>query len=177
MTSLKDRMIRAAKLDVNLYEEVEADKTAMSQAILVVLISSLGLGLGTISNGIPGLIWGTLFALGGWYLWAYLVYIIGTKLLPQEQTRSDHGELLRTIGFSASPGVLRAFAIIPGLGKVILFCVSAWMIIAMIIAVRQALDYNNTGRAILVCVIGWIIQFAVIFTLASVLGLDTFLKS
>ncbi|MCZ6554839.1 MAG: hypothetical protein O6759_01830, partial [Candidatus Dadabacteria bacterium] len=104
MASLIDRMVRAAKLDVNLYEEVEADKGSMRQAITVVVLSSVAGGIGSIGVlGISGLIFGTIFALIGWFIWAFLVYIIGTKLLPEPQTKSDMGELLRTIGFSSAP--------------------------------------------------------------------------
>lgn len=110
MANLVDRMVRASKLDANLYEEVEADKGAMSQAVVVVVLSSIASGIGTISIlGIKGLIIGTVSALIGWFVWAFLVFIIGTKLLPEPQTKSDIGELLRTIGFSSSPGVLRVF--------------------------------------------------------------------
>ena len=90
MASLLDRMVRAAKLDVNLYEEVEADKSAMGQALTVVVLSSVASGIGTIGIlGIQGLIIGTISALIGWFVWAYLTYFIGTKLLPEPQTKAD----------------------------------------------------------------------------------------
>jgi len=159
MSSFKDRIIRAAKLDVNLYEEVEADKGAMVQAMGVVVISSIAAGIGVTGiGGLGGILMGTITALIGWYVWAYLTYFIGTKILPEPQTKADHGELLRTIGFSSSPGLIRVFGIIPGLGKVVFLVASIWMLVAMVIAVRQALDYNSTLRAVGVCVIGWIIQ-------------------
>jgi hypothetical protein len=155
MSNFKERMIRAAKLDVNLYEEVEADKTAMKQAMGVVLLSSLAAGIGM---GGSNLIVGTIAALVGWYIWAYLTYFIGTKLLPEKQTEADHGELLRTIGFSSSPGLIRILGIIPGFNTVVFPVAGVWMLIAMVIAVRQALDYTSTLRALGVCLIGWIIQ-------------------
>lgn len=172
MASLLDRMVRAAKLDINLYEEVEADKSAMGQALTVVVLSSVASGIGTIGIlGIQGLIIGTISALIGWFVWAYLTYFIGTKLLPEPQTKADVGELLRTIGFSSAPGVLRIFGFIPFLGAIISFVASVWMLIAMIIAVRQALDYKSTWRAIGVCVIGFVIYLVVIALILSVLGL------
>jgi hypothetical protein len=165
MASFTDRMIRAAKLDAALYEEVEADKGAMGQAMGVVILSSIAAGIGTISaTGIKGLIFGTIVALLGWFIWAYLTYFIGTRLLPEPQTKADYGELLRTIGFSSSPGVLRVLAIIPMLGGIINFIIGIWMLVAMVIAVRQALDYKSTWRAVGVCLIGWIFQM-VIFAL------------
>lgn len=171
MSSFKDRIIRAAKLDVNLYEEVEADKGAMSQAMGVVVLSSIAAGIGAIGKGgFGGILMGTVFALVGWYVWAYLTYFIGTKILPEKQTKADHGELLRTIGFSSSPGLIRVLGIIPGLGRIVFFVASIWMLVAMVIAVRQALDYNSTLRAVGVCVIGWIIQTLILVLLFSVLG-------
>ncbi len=172
MASLIDRMVRASKLDINLYEEVEADKSSMGQAITVVVISSVASGIGTIGIlGIQGLIVGTISALIGWLVWAYLTYLIGTKLLPEPQTKADVGELLRTIGFSSAPGVLRIFGFIPLIGVIISFVASIWMLVAMIIAVRQALDYKSTWRAIGVCVIGFVIYLVIIALIFSVLGL------
>jgi hypothetical protein len=171
MTSFKDRIIRAAKLDVNLYEEVEADKGAMGQAMGVVVLSSIAAGVGTIGRGgFGGILMGTIVALIAWYVWAYLTYFIGTKFLPEPQTKADHGELLRTIGFSSSPGLIRVLGVIPGLGAVVFLVASIWMLVAMIIAVRQALDYESTLRAVGVCVIGWIIQTLILLLLFSVLG-------
>jgi hypothetical protein len=97
----------------------------------------------------------------GWFIWAFLTYFIGTRLLPEPQTKADYGELLRTIGFSSSPGVLRVLGIIPMLGNVLNFIVGIWMLVAMVIAVRQALDYKSTWRAVGVCLIGWIVQIAI----------------
>ncbi|MBU0665302.1 MAG: YIP1 family protein [Proteobacteria bacterium] len=171
MTTFMNRMIHAAKLDVHLYEEVEADKGAMGQAMGLVVLSSIAAGVGSVGTvGIGGILFGTLASLGGWYIWAYLTYIIGTKLLPEPQTEADLGQLLRTTGFSSSPGVIRILGIIPGLGTLVFAVASIWMLVAMVIAVRQALDYTGTLRAVGVCAIGWIIQFLIMALLFSVLG-------
>jgi len=171
MSSFKDRIIRAAKLDVSLYEEVETDKGAMGQAMAVVVLSSIAAGVGIIeSGGLGGILIGTIAALIGWYVWAYLTYFIGTKFLPEPQTKTNHGELLRTIGFSSSPGLIRVLGIIPGLGRIVFIVASIWMLTAMVIAVRQALDYKSTLRAVGVCVIGWIIQALILVLLFSFLG-------
>ena len=169
-----DRIVRAAKLDVNLYEEVEADKGAMSQAMGVVVLSSVAAGIGSIGSiGTKGVIIGAITALIAWYVWAYITYFIGTKILPEPQTKADHGELLRTIGFSSSPGLLRILAIIPGIGGIIFMITSVWMLVAMVIAVRQALDYQSTLRAVGVCVIGWVIQAIILMILFTVLGVGS----
>ena len=171
MNIFSDRMIRAAKLDVNLYEEVEADKSTMRQAMGVVVLSSLAAGVGSIGTlGLGGMLLGTLAALGGWYIWAWLTYFIGTRFLAEPQTEADLGQLLRTTGFSSSPGLIRVLGIIPGLGTVVFAVASIWMLVAMVIAVRQALDYTSTFRAVGVCVIGWIIQTVIFVLLFSLLG-------
>jgi len=164
-------MLRAAKLDIGLYEEVEADKSALGQAMGVVVLSAVAAGIGGVERGgLGGILIGTILALISWYVWAYLVFLIGTKLLPEPQTRADHNELLRTIGFASSPGLIRVLGIIPGLRNLVFPVAAIWMLVAMIIAVRQALDYRGTLRAIGVCMIGWIIQLFIIALLLSIFG-------
>jgi hypothetical protein len=171
MASFQDRIIRAAKLDVHLYEEVEADKGAMGQAMGVVVLSGVAAGIGSVgTSGIAGILFGTIAALVGWYIWAYVTYFVGTKFLPEPQTKADHGELLRTIGFSSSPGILRILGIIPFFYGIIFLITGIWMLVAMIIAVRQALDYNSTLRAVGVCIIGWIIQGIIFWLFFSIFG-------
>ncbi len=170
MASLKNRMIRAAKLDVHLYEEVEADQGAMAQAMTVVILSAVAAGIGSGNAGLGGIVIGMIAALIGWYIWAFLTYLIGTKLLPEPETRADYRELLRTIGFSSAPGLIRVLGIIPGL-RVLLFTVaSIWMLVAMVIAVRQALDYTSTWRAIGVCVIGFGVQLLILLVAIRIGG-------
>ena len=171
MSAIQDRMIRAAKLDTQLFEEVEADATATSQAALVVVISSIAAGIGSIGiTGFSGIIFGTITALIAWVVWAYIVFLIGTKLLPEPQTSADHGELLRTVGFASAPGVIRILGIIPVLGWLVNLAASIWMLVAMVIAVRQALDYQSTGRAVGVCVIGWVIQLLLTWLVFRIFG-------
>ena len=170
-SSFKNRIIRAAMLDSNLYEEVEADKSAQGQAMAIVVLASIAAGIGLYkTGGFTGIITGTMAALISWYVWAYLTYFIGTKFFPEPQTEAVLGELLRTIGFASSPGLLRVFYFIPGVGVSIYLISSLWMLIAMIIAVRQALDYNSTLRAIGVCVIGYVFQIFVLVLILSIFG-------
>lgn len=158
MSTFTERTLGAAKLDAAIYEEVEADSSAMGQAVAIVVVSSVAAGIGMMgyAEG-PGLLMGTVAALVGWVVWALLTWLIGTKLLPEQQTEADMGQLLRTIGFSAAPGVLRIGGIIPGVGPLIVLVGSVWMLVAMVVAVRQALDYTSTWRAVGVCIIGWVI--------------------
>ena len=169
--SFMNRIIRATKLDANLYEEVEADKSALGQAMAIVVFSSIAAGIGLYkTGGFSGIVTGTMASLVSWYVWAYLTYFIGTKFLPEPQTQADLGELLRTIGFSSSPGLLRVFYFVPGIGGLLYLISSLWMLVAMIIAVRQALDYNSTLRAVGVCMIGYVIQIIVLVLIISIFG-------
>ncbi len=171
MADIQDRMLRAAKLDVELYEEVEHDEGALGQATTVVVLSAAAAGIGSLgAGGLAGLIGGTLAALLGWYVWAFLTYFIGTRLLPEPQTRADYGQLLRTIGFSSAPGLIRVLGIIPGLGAIVFVVAGIWMLIAMVIAVRQALDYTSTWRAVGVCAIGWALQSFILGVVLAMVG-------
>lgn len=157
-----NRVIRALRLDPQLYEEVEADKGSMWQAMLVVVLVSVAAGIGSIGVlGIQGIIVGTLLDLIGWFLWALLTYVIGTKLLPEPQTESDLGELLRVIGFARSPGIFLILMLITAVGKIVALVITIWMFVAMVIGVRQALDYKSTWRAAGVCLLGAVIYFVI----------------
>jgi hypothetical protein len=157
-------MVRASKLEAQLYEEVETDTTALGPATLVVVLSGLAAGVGMISvRGFGGLLAGTLVAVAAWYVWAYLVYVIGTRVVPSPETKTDPGELLRALGFASAPGVIRVFGIIPFLRSFVFFVASVWMLATMVVAVRQALDYKSTARAVVVCVIGWLVQVVLLW--------------
>ena len=169
MGNLWDRMVRAARLDASVYEEVEADRGAMGQATLVVIASSLAAGVGASGRGgIGALLFASISALVGWYIWAFLTYWIGTRFLPEPQTEADYGQLLRTIGFSSTPGIVRVLGVIPGVTGLVFIVASLWMLVAMVIAVRQALDYTGTSRALAVCFIGWIVQVIVIAVMLAI---------
>lgn len=170
-SSFTQRLIGAAKLDVNTYEEVEADTSALGQAMAVVVLASVAAGIGSLgTGGFKGLVMTTVASLVGWFIWAGLTYIIGTKVLPEPQTQADMGEMLRTIGFASSPGLLRVFGLIPLVGALVGLIISIWMLIAFVVAVRQALDYSSTGRAVAVCLIGFVVYLVIGFGVAMVTG-------
>lgn len=148
-----DRMKGAALLHVDTYEEVEADQTATGQAAGVVVLVAVAQAIGSAGEGGFGILAGVISALVGWLLWAGITYLIGTKLLGGTAT---WGELLRTLGFAQTPGVLHVLGFIPILGGIIRFGVVIWVLIAGIIAIRQALDVS-TGKAILTAVLGWLV--------------------
>jgi len=165
------RMIRAAKLESRLYEEIKTDKDATSQALVVVLLSSLSAGIGVSTHaGLGGLVMGGLVALLAWYLWTFMIYILGAKLFPVSQTSASHRELWRTLGFASTPGVLRVFGAIPGLTGIAFLVATLWMLIAAVIAARNALDYASMIYAVGVCVPGWLVHVFLVFVLLLLLG-------
>lgn len=174
MASFTERMVGAARLNAATYEEVEADTTATGQAAGVVLLASLAGGIGSVSLQAfrPGTFFvGAVGALVGWVVWAFLTYVIGTRVLPEPQTKADMGEMLRTLGFAQSPGLIRVLGIVPGLGALVLVVSAFWMLASMVVAVRQALDYTSTLRAIGVCLIGWVVAIIVNGLLLATMGL------
>ena len=157
------RLVGAASLDSAIYEEVEADRGATGQALTVIVLSSLAAGVG--SRGLGGATAANaafigIVALMAWGAWALLTLQIGSHILPESGTSVDMGELLRTTGFAATPGILRVFGILPGVTIPVFVITAVWMLAAMVVAIRQALDYRSTGRAIAVCVLGWILAIA-----------------
>src|SRR5262245_52037087 len=160
MADLTGRMIGAMQADVKTFEEIEADPNAMTQAITVIVIASVAALIGNFfRSGIDGGIAGLIGSLLGYALFSFLVFIIGTKLMPEPATKTDFNEAFRTIGFAASPGVFNILAIIPFLGPLISLLVGLW---SLVIAVRAVLDYSNTGRAIIVCLIAGVICWIVV---------------
>ena len=156
MRTFPERLLRAALLQADLYEEVEADASANRQAFAVVVLSGAAVGIGGIANsGAQGILFQALVAVVGWWVWAYATYFIGTRLLPTAETEADPGQLLRTIGFSGAPGILRIAMIVPALAFPVFIVGTLWELLAMVVAVRQALDYTSTLRAIAVCVLGF----------------------
>src|SRR6266511_5610497 len=177
--SLPDRMLRAARLSVPLYEEVEADTTATTQALTVVVIVSLASGIGSGiaasmnqagGNLIGSLIGGIVSALIGWAVWSFVIYFVGTRFFGGTAT---YGELLRTLGFAESPGVLSILAFIPVLGPIVGAVAGIWILVASYIATRQALDISNgkTVGTIIVGIIALIVVLTVIGILLAALGL------
>ena len=173
ITLFAERLIGAAALDSAVYEDVEADESATSQAFLTVLMSSLAAGVGLRglgSHAVESLVVVSIAALLLWAAWALLTFQIGVRLMPQPQTRSSVGELLRTLGFATAPGCLRVLGVIPGVTVPVFALTAIWMLGAMVVAVRQALDYDSTSRAVAVCVVGWVIDVLMAVVLGLVWG-------
>jgi hypothetical protein len=165
--SMIDRMKGAAMLDVATYEEVEADTSATAQAGMVVLLAAIAQAIGGIGHGGAGIIGGALAALVGWVIWSGITYLIGDKLLGGTAT---WGELLRTLGFAQAPQVFAVLAILPLVGGLVRAVVAIWVLIAGVIAIRQALDFS-TGKAIATALLGWLVIAIPAALLGGAMGL------
>ena len=159
------RTFRAIKIDVELYEEVEKDKSATVQAGTLVVLSSLAAGVGALHLGASNFLLAPIVSLISWYVWAYIIYFVGVKLFPEKNTKSNHGELLRTIGFSSAPGLIRIFGITPDLMAVTFIGSAFWMLACMVVGVRAALDYKSLWRAFGVVIVAWLFQAVLLFTI------------
>ena len=166
------RMLRASMLDAHVYEEVEADSSAIAQAVLIVVVVAVARGVATLSvtGNILGIAFGIIAGLLSWAVWAFITYLVGTKLLKTGETESSWGELARVTGFAQTPGLLFVIAVVPVVGTWILPVVSLWQLAAMVVGIRQALDYTSTFRAIGVVLIGFVAVIPLQLILYAVLA-------
>jgi hypothetical protein len=155
--SFTDRFIGAARLEIDVYEEVEHDSQATLQAGGVVALVAAATAIGGLPQGVQGMLAAVVVSLVGWLLWAGITYLIGDKLLGGTAT---WGELLRTLGFAQAPGILLMLVVVPGLGLFILPFVGIWMLFTGVVAIRQALDFG-TGRAIATALLG-LVPYAIL---------------
>jgi len=159
----------AAMLDHSMYEGIEADRSLTGQAVAAVLLSSLAAGFGAggwFTGDLRMFATVSVLALITWVAWAVLMHQIGTRMLPEPQTRATLGQLLRTVGFAAAPGLLQVFAVFPVVTIPVFVVTIAWMFVAMVVGVRHALDYRSSWRALAVCGIA----FSLVSVLALVIG-------
>jgi hypothetical protein len=172
MPSLQDRMIGAMRVQASTFEEVEHDAAATSQAAVVVLIAAVAAAIGGISWAYfrpVAIVLAIVLALIGWAISAAVLWLVGTRLFPGPKTEADFGQLLRVSGFAQAPGVFSVLGLIPIIGLLIRFLVSIWTLVALIVGVRQALDYEDTLKAVIVCVVAWVIELVVVLG-ATMLG-------
>jgi len=166
-----ERVVGALKLDANTFEDIERDPNAMGQAIGIIALSALAGNLYQIWwLGIGSMLLAVCFSLLGYMLWSVLVWLVGTKVMPDPATKADFAETFRTIAFASSPGLIGAISIIPFLGRVLGWLlwpvIMIWSLIAMVIAVRQVLDYSETFKAVVVVLIGFVVYLVFWGTLA-----------
>ena len=170
-----NRVIRAAMLDVNFYNEAEADTSLNQEALMVVILVSIAAGIGgflggiiggSISAAILGLVLGVVIGVVNYYIWAYVTYFVGTNLFGGT---ANPGELLRVLGYASGPRVLGILSFIPCVGALAALAGGIWSLVAGVIAIREALDFD-TGKAIITVIIGWVIIMIITFVIAAVLG-------
>jgi hypothetical protein len=171
MTTFLHRLTGVALLNPQVFEEIEADRSATMQALAVVMLSSVAAGIGTVNQShgrVSAFVTISLFALAAWSIWAFLTLQIGTRILPSPETQADYGQLLRTIGFATAPGILRVLGLIPGATTVVFAVTALWMLMAMIVAVRQSLEFASTLRAVAVCALGWLLTLGLIVAIGMI---------
>ena len=156
--TLTSRLVGVLKLDAQAYEDIEHDRKATAQALTVVILGSLAAGLGAgLTFGPTALVRETVGGVAGWVMWAGVTYLLGTRVWPESDTRTDMGELLRTIGFSYAPSFFSIFGVLPLIGGAVRVVVALWLLATTVVAVRQALDYRSTAKAFQVVFAGWLI--------------------
>ena len=163
-----NRVYRSIKIDPDVYDEVKKDKNATLSAGIVVVISSLAAGVAAKQLGASSFIFAPILSLVSWFVWAYIVYFVGVKLFPDVKTKTTHAALLRAIGFSSAPGIIRVFGFTPELMTVTFIGSALWMLACMVVAVRQTLNFKSLWKALGVVIMSWFVQA---FALISILAL------
>jgi hypothetical protein len=175
-----DRVVGAMKLDANAFEDVERDTTAIGQSVTVIVLAAAAAGIGGIwAGGLSGIVSGAVMSLIGFLVWSLIIWIVGTKVMPEPATKADYPETFRVLGFAAAPGlasVLTIVGVVPILGWLLAFfiwlLIWVWQCAAMVVAVRQVLDYSTVGKAVIVVLIGFVVNFILtVLILAPILGM------
>ena len=156
-----ERVVGALKLDANTFEDIERDPTAMGQAVGIIALAGMAGSLGSIWRlGFGRIVFAILISICAYLLWSLVVWLVGTKLMPDPATSADFAETFRVIAFAASPGLLGVVSIIPFLGAIIVFVLTPviwlWSMAAMVIATKAVLDYTDTFKAVIVVLIGFV---------------------
>jgi hypothetical protein len=168
-----DRVVGAMKLDPHAFEDVERDTTAIGQSVGVIALAAVAAGIGNIYyGGLTGIVSAAFMSVISFLIWSLIIWLVGTKVMPEPATKADYPETFRVLGFAAAPGLASVITIIPILGWILMFLIWVWQIAAMVVAVRQVLDYSTTGKAIVVVLIGFVINIVVtLLVLAPILGM------
>ena len=174
-----DRIVRAIRLDWTVFREIAQDREAMKEAAIIVLVVTFLAALG----GTGGLLmaqvdagtailgffvnWFVNGILIGWIGWAILTYFVGAVLF---KGQTDVQEMMRVLGYASAPRLLGLLGFIPCVGW--LFVIAGWVLslIAGIIAIREAMDFD-TRNAIITVVISWIAAFAIALIINGLFGM------
>jgi hypothetical protein len=157
-----DRVVGAMKLDPNAFEDVERDTTAIGQSVGVIVLAAVSAGIGNVYyGGLTGIVSGAVLSVISFLIWSLIIWLVGTKVMPEPATKADYPETFRVLGFAAAPGLASVITIIPILGWILMFLIWLWQIAAMVIAVRQVLDYTTTAKAVIVVLIGFVVNIVI----------------
>ena len=163
-----NRIFRVVKIDPDVFNEIQKDKNATISAAIVVVISSTAAGIGAASLGTSNFILAPIFSLISWFVWAYVVYFVGVKLFPDTRTKTTQFALLRAIGFSSAPGIIRIFAFNEGLMIVTFLGSFIWMLACMVVAVKETLNYKSLWKALGVVIISWLMQGFILLAILAI---------
>ena len=168
-----DRVVGAMKLEPNAFEDVERDPTAIGQSVGVIALAAVAAGIGNIYyGGLTGIVSGAFMSVISFLIWSLIIWLVGTKVLPEPASKADYPETFRVLGFAAAPGLASVITIIPLLGWLLMFVIWLWQIAAMVVAVRQVLDFSTTGKAIVVVIVGFIINIVLtVLIIGPLLGM------
>ena len=167
MTLFLNRIFRSVKIDPEVFNEVQKDKNATISAAIVVILSSSAAGIGAASLGASNFLLAPIFSLISWFVWAYIVYFVGVKLFPDTTTKTTQFALLRAIGFSSAPGIIRVFGFNEELMTVTFIGAAFWMLVCMVVAVKETLNYKSLWKALGVVIISWFVQAFVLLVIIS----------
>ena len=173
-----DRIIKALTFKTEVYAEVEKDVTFTNTAWIIVAVVSLLNKLGTrastnFGNWLLGAVIGTVFAIIGFAVAAYIINLVGRAVFKAEV---DFGELVRTLGLAYVWQIVGLIGIL-GAFSVALACITApllfigWIltVIAWFVAVKEALDLDWVPTIVTVF-LGWIALVVVNLLAGLVLG-------
>lgn len=168
-----DRVVGAMKLEPSAFEDVERDTTAIGQSVGVIVLAAVAAGIGNVYwGGLTGIVRGAFMSIISFLVWSLIIWLVGTKLMPEPATKADYPETFRVLGFAAAPGLASVITIIPILGWILMFLIWLWQIAAMVVAVKQVLDYSTIGKAVVVVLIGFVVNIVVtLVILAPFLGM------
>lgn len=169
------RMLGAARLDSHTYEDVERDRGATLQALAIVIMVTIASLVGELLSGeeidvVRSVIAGVVLGVIGWALWALVTYIIGATICKTADTEANWGQLARCTGFAQTPGLFNVLSFIPVVGGLIVLVAFIWSVAAMVVGVRQALDYTSTLRAFFVVVVSavpWVVLYIVVLVITG----------
>jgi len=167
-SSFLNRIYRSIKIDPEVFNEVQKDKKATLSAAFVVLLSSSAAGIGASHLGAGNFILAPVLSLASWFVWAYIVYFVGVKLFPDTKTKTTQVALLRAIGFSSAPGIIRVFGFNEDLMTVTFIGAAFWMLVCMVVAVRETLNYKSLWKALGVVIISWFVQAFALLAILSI---------